>query len=123
MPPTGQLRHADGFESVDVAPRPRPAVPLHAEVAPRGPIEVLQTAKGRRISKQKRVARFTGRSGAFTWNGRKTSGKKARVARGVYFVRFRVHDAKKVDTRRVVGKRSNGRFYKQGKFVHETRCP
>ena len=88
-------------------------------------VEVFQTAKGRKIVKNKRVARFRNRQRSFTWNGRKTSGKKARVARGVYFVRFRVtDDAKKVDTRRVVvAKRTNGRFYKKGKFVHETRCP
>ena len=88
-------------------------------------VEVFQTSKGRKIVNNKRVARFRNRQRSFTWNGRKTSGKKARVARGVYFVRFRVtDDAKKVDTRRVVvAKRNNGRFYKQGKFVLETHCP
>ena len=47
------------------------------------------------------------------------------MARGVYYVRFRVTDAaKKLDTRRiVVAKRANGRFYKQGKFLLETTCP
>ena len=87
-------------------------------------VEVFQTSKGRKIVKAKRVARFRNRQRAFTWNGRKTSGKKARVARGVYFVRFRVtDDAKKVDTRRVVvAKRTNGRFYKKGKFILETHC-
>jgi hypothetical protein len=88
-------------------------------------VEVFQTSKGRRIVKTKRVARFRNRQRSFTWSGRKTSGKRARVARGVYFVRFRVtDDARKVDTRRVVVvKRSNGRFYKQGKYVLETHCP
>ena len=71
------------------------------------------------------MARFRNRQRSFTWNGRKTSGKKARVARGVYFVRFRVtDDARKVDTRRVVvAKRKNGRFYKRGRFVLENTCP
>ena len=88
-------------------------------------VEIFQTSKGRKIVNNKRVARFRNRQRSFTWNGRKTSGKKARVARGVYFVRFRVtDDARKVDTRRVVvAKRKNGRFYKKGKFVLETHCP
>jgi hypothetical protein len=88
-------------------------------------VEVFQTSKGRKIVKTKRVARFRNRQRSFTWNGRKTSGKKARVARGVYFVRFRVtDDAGKVETRRVVvAKRSNGRFYKRGRYVLETHCP
>ena len=89
-------------------------------------VEVFQTSKGRKIVKKaKRVARFRNRQRGFTWNGRKTSGKKARVARGVYFVRFRVtDDAKpKVDTRRVVVvERTNGRFYKKGKFILERHC-
>jgi hypothetical protein len=88
-------------------------------------VEVFQTAKGRKIVNDKRVARFRNRQRSFTWNGRKTSGKHKRVARGVYKVRFRViDDAKKIDTRRVVvAKRSNGRFYKKGKFLLETHCP
>ena len=73
----------------------------------------------------KRVALFRNRQRSFTWNGRKTSGKKRRVARGVYYVRFRVtDDAKKIDTRRVVvHKRKNGRFVKKGKFLLENTCP
>ena len=47
-------------------------------------VEILQTAKGRRIVKQKRVARFTGRTGTFTWNGKRAGDK---VANGVYVVR------------------------------------
>ena len=88
-------------------------------------VDVFQTAKGRKIVSDKRVARFRNRQRSFTWNGRKTIGNKARVARGVYFVRFRVTDAaKKIDTRRiVVAKRANGRFYKKGKFVLENSCP
>lgn len=88
-------------------------------------VEVFQSAKGRKIVKNKRVARFRHRQRSFTWNGRKTKGRKARVARGVYIVRFRVtDDAKKVDTRHVVvAKRKNGRFYKNGKYLLETQCP
>ena len=70
------------------------------------------------------MARFTNRARSFTWNGRKTSGKKTRVARGVYFVRFSIKDAKgKADVRRVVvAKGKNGRFAKKGKFILEHHC-
>ena len=88
-------------------------------------VAIYQTSKGRKINKKaKRVARFRNRSRSFTWNGRKTSGKKTRVARGVYFVRFSIRDAKgKADVRRVVvAKGKNGRFVKRGKFILEHHC-
>ena len=83
-------------------------------------VEILQTAKGRRIVKQKRVARFTGRTGTFTWNGRR-GGK--RVANGVYVVRLSVKDAAgRTDARRVVVRRKGGRFAKQGAFYLADAC-
>jgi hypothetical protein len=88
-------------------------------------VSIYQTSKGRHINKKaKRVARFRNRKRSFTWNGRKTSGKKTRVARGVYFVRFSITDAKgKADVRRVVvAKRKNGTFVKKGKFILEHHC-
>jgi hypothetical protein len=115
----------DGFRSVSVK-RTGKSLRISFSKKTRNAVtvEVFQTAKGRTIVNNKRVARFRNRQRAFTWNGRKTSGKKARVARGVYYVRFRVtDDAKKVDTRRiVVAKRTNGRFYKKGKFLLENHC-
>ena len=125
-PPVITCADADGFNSVGVRQTGRSLrISFSKKTRNAVTVEVFQTAKGRTIVNNKRVARFRNRQRSFTWNGRKTSGKKARVARGVYFVRFRVtDDAKKVDTRRVVvAKRANGRFYKKGKFVHETRCP
>ena len=116
----------DGFNSVGVRRTGRSLrISFSKKTRNAVTVEVFQTAKGRTIVNNKRVARFRNRQRSFIWNGRKTSGKKARVARGVYFVRFRVtDDAKKIDTRRiVVAKRTNGRFYKQGKFVLEHRCP
>ena len=42
----------------------------------------------------------------------------------MYYVRFRVLDKhKRIDSRRIViEKRSNGRWYKKGKFVLENHC-
>ena len=116
----------DGFRSVSVKRTGRSLrISFSKRTRNAVTVEVFQTAKGRRIVGDKRVARFRNRQRSFTWNGRKTIGNKRRVARGVYFVRFRVTDAaKKIDTRRiVVAKRANGRFYKKGKFVLENRCP
>ena len=125
-PPVTQCADPNGFRSVSVR---RVGKRLRISFSKRTrngvSVDIFQTAKGRKLVADKRVARFRNRQRAFTWSGRKTSGKKRRVARGVYYVRFRVtDDANKVDTRRiVVAKRKNGRFYKKGKFVLENRCP
>jgi hypothetical protein len=125
-PPVVTCADPNGFRSVGVKRTGRSLrISFSKRTRNAVTVEVFQTSKGRRIVADKRVARFRNRQRSFTWNGRKTSGKKARVARGVYYVRFRVtDDARKLDTRRiVVAKRSNGRFYKQGKFVLENTCP
>ena len=87
-------------------------------------VDIFRTSRGRKVVNAKRVARFRNLQRGFTWNGRKTGGSKRRVARGVFYVRFRVTDeANKVDARRiVVAKRKNGRFYKRGKFRLESTC-
>jgi hypothetical protein len=125
-PPPATCTAPDGFRSVSVK-RTGKSLRISFSKKTRNAVtvEVFQTSKGRKIVKAKRVARFRNRQRSFTWNGRKTSGKKARVARGVYVVRFRVtDDARKLDSRHaVVAKRTNGRFYKKGKYLLENRCP
>ncbi len=88
-------------------------------------VSIFQTSKGRKIVQDRRVALFRNRQRGFVWNGRKARGNKRRVARGVYYVRFRMTDAaRKIDTRRVVvHKGKNGRFVKKGKFLLENTCP
>jgi hypothetical protein len=70
-------------------------------------IDVFRVSQGRRIVKERRVARFRR---AATWNGRGPD--------GYFFVRFTMlRDGKRVDVRRVVLKRENGRF-KRAKRHH-----
>ena len=127
-PTTGGTTCTDpnGFRRVNVKRRGRKlGISFSRRVRNPVTVSVFQTAKGRRVVKAKRVAIFRKRQRSFVWSGRKTSGRRTRVARGVYYVRFRIADkAKKIDTRRVVvEKRKNGRFYKKGKFVLENTCP
>ncbi|MEA2421573.1 MAG: hypothetical protein QOF55_672, partial [Thermoleophilaceae bacterium] len=51
-------------------------------------VEVFRHTTGRRVTRQRLVARFARRSGAFTWNGRANRPGR-RVRDGVYAVRFR----------------------------------
>ena len=84
--------NADGFKSVGVKRKGKGLrISFKRKVAHGVTVSIYQTSKGRHINKKaKRVARFRNRKRGFTWNGRKTSGKKTRVARGVYFVRFSI---------------------------------
>jgi hypothetical protein len=124
--PTETCADPNGFRSVNVTRRGS-GLRITFSKRTRNPatIAVFQTSKGRKIVNDKRVALFRNRQRGFTWNGRKTGGKKRRVARGVYFVRFRVtDDNRRIDTRRiVVEKRKSGRFVKKGKFLLENTCP
>ena len=64
-------------------------------------VDVLQVAAGRRVIRERRVARFRGRKRSFTW--------RARLRAGVYFARFRMlKGGRTYDTRRVVFERRRG---------------
>jgi hypothetical protein len=122
---TPACTNADGFKSVGVKRKGKGLrISFKRKVKHRVTVAIYQTSKGRHVNKKaKRVARFR-RARSFVWNGRKTGGKKKRVARGVYFARFSIKDAKgKTDVRRVVvAKRKNGTFHKRGKFILEHHC-
>lgn len=63
-------------------------------------IDVFQVSSGRRVLRERRVARFSSRSGTTRWNGRSARGD------GYYFARFR----NGADVRRVTLRRTGGRF-------------
>lgn len=118
----------NGFRRVNVTRRGKKlGISFSRRVRNPDTVAVFQSAKRkhRRVVTPKRVAIFRKRQRSFVWNGRKTSGTRKRVARGVYYVRFRIADrAGKEDVRRVVvEKRKNGRFYKKGKFQLYNTCP
>ncbi len=110
----------DGFAAVDARRAGRRGLRLaFTRKAGAGlvTVTVSQTSKGRRIIKQKRVARFTGKAASFTWGGRRS------LTNGVYVVRFSVKDAAgRTDVRRVTVARKQGRFAKKGTFYLADRC-
>ena len=85
-------------------------------------VDVFQTSRGRDVfSEAQRRIRFTKRKGSFTWKGKAKGGKKLKD--GVYYVRFRIRDANnRLDSRRLVVERKNGRFKKKTGYVLRDRC-
>ena len=84
-------------------------------------VDVFQSSSGRRIFGERRVARFTGRTRAFTWDGKATAGNKA-VRDGVFFARFRIKGIKRADFRRATLVRRNGRFSVRRTFYRPNSC-
>jgi hypothetical protein len=109
----------DGFSRVDARRRGRGLrIEFTRTTSNRVTVDVFQTSTRRRVFAQvERVKRFRNRSRSFTWD------EARRLADGVYFVRFRTLDSqRRVDSRRVVVERRNGRFAKRGSFYLKERC-
>jgi zinc carboxypeptidase len=104
-----------GFSAVGLARRPRGALRIAFRRTPgAGKVTVEITQRGRRI------ARMRGRTGPFTWSGKR---RGRHVPNGVYVVRFVVRDAAgRIDSRRVVVRKKGGRFAKRGKLVPRAVC-
>ena len=111
-----------GFRRVDVQRRGSGLrVTFSRFVANRVTVDIYQTSKGRKVIATKRVKRYTNRNGSFNWNGRATGNK--RLSDGIYYVQVRMTDAsRRVDSRRVVVERKNGRFTKRGNFTLTAAC-
>ena len=111
-----------GFRSVSVKPRGRGlrfdfARRVDAPVT----ISVFQQSRGRRITGEQLVARFTRKTKGFTWNGRATT-KRRRVGDGYLFARFSIKAPEGVDTRRLTLRRSKGKFAKRPDFYRRATC-
>jgi hypothetical protein len=98
-----------GFRSVSATPKGR-RVRLGFARARAGAvkIEVFQVSQGRRIIKERRVARFRK---AATWRGRGPA--------GYYFVRFTMAGR---DVRRIVLRKQDGRFRKVARHYRRGDC-
>jgi hypothetical protein len=84
-------------------------------------VEVTRVARGRSIPKRgTRVARFTNRSVAFTWNGRGTGNK--RLADGWYVARLSAKAAGRTDVRRVALRVRKGRVTLAKAFTSAPAC-
>ena len=79
-------------------------------------VDVFRVSKGRRVIKERLVARFPGRRGDFVW--------RTRTGPGHYFVRYTMlRDGKKVDTRRLVLERTRtGGFVRRGDHYRRDSC-
>ena len=102
----------DGIASAAVRPAGRG---LRFAFNASGPVnvELLRVSRGRRVIRSRRVKRFSGRSGSFTWNGR-----GARLGRGWYVVHIRRGAA----LRRLALQRRGGRFRRRGGFDRRPSC-
>ncbi len=84
-------------------------------------VDIFQQSRGRKITGERRVKRFTNKTGSFTWNGRDSRGRK--VPNGFYFARFRVEGANgQADTVRVTLGKSKGLFGPRRAFFGRDRC-
>jgi len=84
-------------------------------------VDVLRVARGRSIAKRpKRVAHFTDREIAFTWNGRDARGR--RLASGWYAARLSAKAAGRTDTRKVALRVSKGRVKVARGFANTPTC-
>jgi hypothetical protein len=106
------------FRSVSVRPRGRRGLrfAFTRRVNRPATVDVFQVSAGRRVLGQRRVARFTRRSGAFSWSG-------ASGSDGLYFARFAIRDERgRLDERRVALARRGGRFAARPDFYRRTSC-
>ncbi len=101
---------ASGFRTAGVAARGRRVRFAFTRAIDRPvTVDVLRQGTGRRVG-DRLVARFGNRARAFTWNGRSNL-RGRRVTDGYYLVRYRMTlPSGRVDVRRVVVRRANGRF-------------
>ncbi len=84
-------------------------------------VDVFQKSRGRRIVRDALVRRFSGRTGAFGWNGRGRGGRE--LSDGVYVVRFRIAvPGGGTDVVRVALRRSKGRFARLGAHNRRDSC-
>jgi extracellular elastinolytic metalloproteinase len=111
-----------GFSSARAVPRRR-GLRLRFTRRESNPVtvDVFQQSRGRRLLANRRVARFTGRTRSFSWNGRGQDKKKVRD--GQYFARFRMEtSAGRPDVRRSTLRRRDGRFSRRPAFYRRASC-
>ena len=120
---SGSCTLPDGFRWVNATGRgPGLWIAFRRGTSNRVTVDIFQTSTQRRVFAQaERVRRFRNRTRSFTWSGRAAGGKL--VGNGVYYVRFRTLDSSgRIDSRRVVVERKNGRFTKRPGFYLVDRC-
>jgi pimeloyl-ACP methyl ester carboxylesterase len=86
-------------------------------------VDVFQQSRGRRVIGERLVARFTGQTAAFSWDG-KANRPGRRVTDGYHFVRYRIAlpGRGRADVRRVTLRRARGRFTMRRSFYRRASC-
>lgn len=85
-------------------------------------IDVFQTSVGRRVVRERFVARFVTQRSGLRWSGRAQRGRP-KVRDGYLFARFRMRDERgRRDTRRVALVRRDGKFFLRPSFFRRTSC-
>ena len=115
-----------GFESVSASGTGR-GVRLGFERRISAPVavDVFRVSVGRSVIRERLVARFTNRSSSLTWNGlaNRGDGKRKRVGDGYYFVRYRIRgQGDTSDVRRLVLRRTRGKFTRRPDFYRRASC-
>jgi hypothetical protein len=114
-PPAASCVDPTGFRSASV--RRRRAAALSFAFSTTGApvdVDVFRLSRARRVTGEKLVARFRGRSDAVRW--------RADVADGYYLVRYRTRTAAGIDTRRIALRRVNGRWITRPSFERRAAC-
>jgi hypothetical protein len=112
-------RSSLGFATASARPRGR-GLAFSFKRRTRNPVrvDVFRTTTGRRVTGERRVARFDRRTRSFRWKGR-----GRRVRNGYYVVRFAVRAPNgSTDFRRVAFRRAKGRFKRLPPYSRGTQC-
>jgi hypothetical protein len=120
---SGACAASSGFSRTSVSPRGRNLRIDFGRNVPRPVrIDVFQTSRGRRVLGNRLIARFRGRTQAFSWNGKGTSGR--RPARdGILYARYSIPVGSGVfDGRRVTFQRRKGRWHRRPSFYRRASC-
>lgn len=116
----------NGFRSVAARPRGRGATLAFSRRVRRPvTVDVFQTSRGRTVLPERLIARFSRRTSSVSWNGR-ANRRGRRVTDGVYIVRWVMRYTERgrarTDVRRVVLRRSGGRFRLQAPHYRKASC-
>ena len=85
-------------------------------------VDVFQHSSGRRIVKERLIARFRGRQKSFTWSGR-ANRRGRRVTDGIYSVRYTTKTPSGTkEVRRVALRRVDGRWRARPDFYRRVTC-
>ncbi len=125
-PGTTACASSAGFRSVSARRAGRRGVELLFERRVGEPVQVdvFRVSQGRRVVKERLVARFLNRDKSFVWNGvSNREGNPKKVGTGYYFVRYTMRrGGKRFDVRRITLRKSGGSFTQRPDYYRRATC-